>query len=223
MARNNGILLLGAGGHCLSVLDSLVSLNIYEKIGLVVKDRNNLEEASAITDRFKGIHIAGTDEDLPALFAEGYADAFITVGSIGNPLIRQKLYRKIKQIGFHIPNIIDKTAVVSPDVRLGEGIFVGKKAVVNTGSNIGNCVIINTMALIEHECSVEDFVHVAPGCILCGGVRVGENTHIGAGSIIKQGLTIGSDTMIGMGSVVVSPVGSHATAYGNPCKEVKHE
>jgi Acyl-[acyl carrier protein]--UDP-N-acetylglucosamine O-acyltransferase len=79
------------------------------------------------------------------------------------------------------------------------------------------------MALVEHECSIGDFVHIAPGSILCGGVTVGGNTHIGAGSIIKQETSIGSDTIIGMGSVVVSSIGNCAIAYGNPCKEVKHE
>lgn len=215
--------MLGTGGHCLSVLDSLKALDLYEEIGLVVKNANNLNEAMTKTDNFKGIHIAGSDDDLHILFKEGYTDAFITVGSIGNTLIRRNLYQKIKRIGFNIPNIIDKTAVVSPDVILGEGIYAGKRAVINTGSKIGNCSIINTMALVEHECSIGDFVHIAPGSILCGGVTVGENTHIGAGSIIKQETSIGSDTIIGMGSVVVSSIGNCAIAYGNPCKEVKHE
>lgn len=222
MVQNRKILLLGAGGHCLSVLDSLKSLGLYEKIGLVVKDSSDMDEAVK-SSGLRDIEIAGCDDELSNLYEQGFTDAFITVGSIGNTSIRQKLYQKIKQIGFHIPNIIDKTAVVSFDVELGEGIYVGKKAVINTGSSIGNCAIINTMALIEHECRIGEFVHVAPGSILCGNVTVGKNTHIGAGSIIKQGITIGSDSMIGMGSVVVSPVGSRVVAYGNPCKEVKHE
>ena len=214
------ILLLGTGGHCLSVLDSLKALNLYESIGLVAKDTDGSSLGHGL-DTFEGIPVVGSDKDLPFLLEQGYTDAFITVGSIGNPAIRQRLYDKVKQIGFHIPNIVDRTAVVGSNVSLGEGIYVGKNAVVNTRCKIENCAIINTMALIEHECCIGDFVHIAPGSILCGNVSVGENTHIGAGSMIRQGLGIGSDTMIGMGSVVLSSIGNHVKAYGNPCKEVR--
>lgn len=222
MGQNRKILLLGMGGHCLSVIDSLKSLKLYESIGLIAKDEDTLYLSDTKADLNGSIQVVGSDKDLPLLKEEGYTDAFITVGSIGNPIIRQRLYNLLKEIGYNIPNIIDRTAVLSSDISLGEGIYVGKKAVINAGSSIGNCAIINTMALIEHECSLGDFTHIAPGSILCGKVVVGENTHIGAGSIIRQGLNIGEDTMIGMGSVVVKDIGDHVTAYGNPCKEVKH-
>ncbi|TAH69966.1 MAG: acetyltransferase [Anaerolineaceae bacterium] len=220
MGQIRKILLLGAGGHCLSVLDSLKSLDLYECIGLVVKDKGGSSSLDIDKNMREGIFVVGSDKNLPLLKEEGYTDAFITVGSIGNPIIRQRLYHRLKQIGYNIPNIIDKSAVVGTEVSLGEGIYVGKNAVINIGCKIGNCAIINTMALIEHECSVGDFAHIAPGSILCGNVAVGENTHIGAGSMIRQGLNIGTDSIIGMGSVVLSHISNHVTAYGNPCKEV---
>lgn len=206
------ILLLGGGGHCRSVLDSLMAMSCFSAIGIVDKKCNSTT-----------IPIVGEDSDLERLYADGYTDAFITVGSIGDVTIRRRLYEHIKQIGFYIPNIIDITSVVSPSADLGEGIFVGKKAVINADARIGNCAIINTTAVIEHECRIGDFVHVATGSILCGNVSVDNGTHIGAGSVIKQGVHIGTNTMIGMGSVVLKDMGSEVTAYGNPCKEVNHE
>jgi acetyltransferase-like isoleucine patch superfamily enzyme len=77
--------------------------------------------------------------------------------------------------------------------------------------------------VIEHECNIGEFVHVASGSILSGNVTVGAGTHIGAGSIIRQGICIGEGSMIGIGSVVVKNIGDYVTAYGNPCREVKHE
>ena len=223
MAHTRNILLLGAGGHCLSVLDSLKSLNLYENIGLGIRDNGNFTASDTDIDKMNSAFIVGSDKDLLLLFEQGYTDAFITVGSIGNPTIRKSLYNMVKQIGFNIPNIIDKTAVVSTIVSLGEGVYVGKNAVINAGCTIGNCTIINTMALIEHECCIGDFAHIAPGSILCGNVVVGENTHIGAGSMIRQGLNIGTDTIIGMGSVVLERIRNNVIAFGNPCREVEHE
>mgnify|MGYP003780313675 CR=1 FL=1 len=227
MASKKKILLLGAGGHCMSVIDSLISSCKYDSIGIIDKvkfDRYSVSDTIDNNENFLlGVPIVGCDDDLPRLHEEGFTDAFITVGSIGNPQLRRKLYQKLKGIGFHIPNIIDKSSTVSSHAIFGEGIYVGKNAVINAGTRIGHCAIINTSAVIEHECCIGDFAHIAPGSILCGNVNVGLNTHIGAGSVIKQGLQIGSDSLIGMGSVVVSQIGCNVTAYGNPCREVEHE
>lgn len=222
MSEAKKILLIGAGGHCLSVLDSLLSSYNYIDIGIIDKNYDMLETSSIIKKpcTIMDVPIVGNDNDLNKLYEEGYTDAFITVGSVGNVTIRKKLYQLVKSIGYHIPNIIDKTGIVSPHAICGEGIYVGKRAVVNANTQIGNCTIINTASVIEHECVVGDFVHVAPGSMVCGNVHIGSETHIGAGSVIKQGIRIGKETMIGVGSVVVKNIGSNVTAYGNPCKEV---
>ncbi|NLZ83744.1 MAG: acetyltransferase [Clostridiales bacterium] len=208
------ILLLGAGGHCMSVLDSLLALNLYTDIGII--DKTYKEDCSDIL----GVPIVGADDDLERLHEEGYTDAFITVGSLGDTSIRSKLYKIIKGIGFNIPNIIDGSSIISKFATLGEGNYIGKKVAINGATTIGNCTIINTSSSIDHECIINDFVHLSPGSILCGNVSIGANTHIGAGSVIKQGLSIGSDTMIGMGSVVLTNIRANTTAFGNPCREV---
>jgi len=213
------ILLLGGGGHCLSVLDSLLSSYHYESIGIVEKKVQNQIPNHALSSSLPDIPIVGCDEDLEELFGKGYTDAFITLGSTGDSTVRRKLYNRVKEIGFHIPNIIDKSSIVSRYATLGEGIFIGKQAIVNASAKIGNMAIINTSSVIEHECVIGDFVHIAPGSVLCGGVEVGDNTHIGAGSVLKQGIHIGANTIIGMGSVVVKDMGNQVVAYGNPCKE----
>lgn len=211
---NKGILLLGGGGHCASVLDSLLTNSEYDRIGII----DNSATETPIPDK---IHIIGCDDDLFKLFSEGYIYAFVTIGSIGNISIREKLYKKIKDIGFTIPNITDKTAAISEHVKLGEGIFIGKNCVVNARTEIYNCAIINSASVIEHDCVIGEFAHISPGAVLCGGVKIGYGTHVGAGVTIKQYLSIGEYSIIGMGSVVLNNIGNHILSYGNPCKEVK--
>ena len=203
------ILLIGGGGHCRSVLDTLSELNSFDEIGIIDKSTDTT---------FTRKIIVGSDSDLPALFKNGWKYAFITVGSIGNTVLRRKLYQKAKKIGFEFPNIIDSSAIVSRNVQMGEGIFIGKRAVVNTDSIIGKCAIINTASVIEHNCSLGDFVHIAPGATICGGVTIGNDSHIGTGSSVRQQITIGEKCLIGVGSAVVSEIPDNSTAYGNPCK-----
>ena len=208
------ILLVGGGGHCKSVLDSLLELDQYSEIGIIDLKEN-------IGKTILDIPIIGIDNDLYRYYSAGYKYAFVTVGSIGNTFLRDKLFNNLEQFGFKIPNIIDCSAALSRHVDMETGIFVGKKAVINAGSTIHKGAIINSGAIIEHDCIIGAFAHIAPGSVLSGEVQVGENTHIGANAVIRQQLKIGSNSTIGMGSVVVKDIEDNIIAYGNPCKEVK--
>jgi len=206
------ILLVGGGGHCKSVLDSLIELGEFSEIGIIDLKEN-------IAKEILNIPVIGCDDDLPELFAEGYKYAFVTIGSIGNPILRIKLLDTLDKIGFEIPNIIDPSAIVSSHARIGSGVFVGKNAVINAGSTVHNGAIINTGVIIEHDCLIDEFVHIAPGAVLSGEVHIGKNTHIGVNCIIKQHLRIGSNSIIGMGSVILKDIDDYVIAYGNPVQE----
>ncbi|MCI9098360.1 MAG: acetyltransferase [Lachnospiraceae bacterium] len=206
------ILLIGGGGHCRSVLDSLISLDDYDKIGII-----DFDKSSCALD----ISVVGTDDDLPNLRKNGWTDAFITVGSLGSTQLRRKLYQKVKKLDYNIPTIIDPTAIIARKVILTEGAFVGKRGVVNSGSMVGACAIINTGAILEHDCKIGDFSHISPGTILCGQVVVDKDSHVGAGSVVKQGITIGKNALLGIGSVVVKNIPDDTKAYGNPCRVVE--
>ena len=206
------ILLIGGGGHCHSVLDSILALDIYDEIGII----DNNVDSSVL-----GIPVVGVDNDVPHLKAEGWTDAFITVGSVGNTKIRRKLYEMVKSNGLNLPTIIDPTAIIARGTKISEGVYVGKRTVINTGSRIGVCSIINTGAIVEHDCVVGEFSHISPCSTICGQVYVGNDSHIGAGSVVRQQIKIGNSVLIGAGSVVVKDIPDSVKAYGNPCRVVE--
>lgn len=208
------ILLIGGGGHCRSVLDTIFELNEYLKLGIIDKKEN-------IGKKIMGVSVIGCDDDLTDLFNNGYNYAFITVGSIGNPSSRIRLFEILTNIGYEIPAIIDSSAKISKYAKIEKGVFIGKLCIVNSGNHIKKGAIINTGSIIEHDCQISSFVHIAPGVVLGGGVRIGDNTHVGINTSVKQQVNIGSNSVIGMGSVVLEDVNNNTLAYGNPCKEVK--
>ena len=211
MGEKKRLLLIGGGGHCRSVLDSVCSANKYDRIGII---------DNKILSSDLSVPIIGKDSDLPDLLDEGWTDAFISVGSVGDTRLRRKLYRMVKDIGFAVPVIVDPSAVVSADSVIEEGVFIGKRSVVNSGTTIGTGSILNTGAVIEHDCKIGDFSHISTGSILCGNVFVGMDSHIGAGSVVRQEVNIGNNVLIGAGSVVVGDVPDSVKAYGNPCRIV---
>jgi len=208
------IVLVGAGGHALSVIDSIQSNANFEIVGIT-------ESGYDVGEKLLGYKILGNDDLLKSVFDSGVNYAFITVGSIGNTALREKLYIMLKNIGFILPAIIDNSSKIGSEVWLGAGIYIGKNTVVNPRSTIKDMAIINTGAIIEHGCCINGFTHIGPGAVLCGDVKIGAHTHVGANATIIQGVIIGDNSMIGAGSIVVHDVPNKVVAYGSPCKVVK--
>lgn len=202
------IILLGAGGHARSIIDSIEQSNIYEVEGFVISDKSE----KMIND-FPKYPILGTDKDLEYLFRSGIKNAFISIGYLGKGEIRNLLFHTLSEIGFHIPVIVDKTAILAGDISIGKGTFIGKGAIVNSNVRIGEMCIINTGAIVEHDCIVSDFSHISVGAVLCGGVSVGTKSFIGADTVIIQGCTIGEKCIVGAGTTIVKNVEDNTMIY----------
>lgn len=204
------IILAGAGGHSKVIIDAIRKSGEYAIYGIVdpaVKDKKIL-----------GVPVVGTDIDLSAIFKKGIKYAFISVGSIGDCVIRKNLYERLKYIGFQLPVIIHPASVVASNVTLGAGTFVAAGAVINPDTKVGVNVIINTSSSVDHDCHIGDFVHIAPGAVLCGGVKVGNETHIGAGATVIQNVTIGRRCIIGTGLTLRKSVKDEKNIYGIKAK-----
>lgn len=205
----SSLLLVGGGGHCLTVIDSLPH-DYYKKIGIV--DKPELTVQTLID-----IPFVGCDDNLKSL-RNRYDSAFISLGSVGNWRKREKLAKLLKKLNFTIAIIVHSKAFVSRNAILSPGILAASRCTVNACAAIGEMCILNTGCIVEHDCNIESYTHIAPGAIICGGVKIGKGTHIGAGSVIKEGITIGQNVLIGIGSVVTRDVPDNVVAYGNPCK-----
>ncbi len=193
------LILVGGGGHCKSVIDTVRRLQRYDEVVIV-------DAAYPDCRKVLDVVAVGDDAALPELKKAGFDEAFVSVGSVKSTALRRSLYRQLKEYGFSLPAIVDPSACVSPYARLAEGVFVAKGAVVNADAKIGRMAIVNTRAVVEHDCVVGDFAHVAVGAVLCGGVSVGSDVLIGAGATVIQGIGIGDGAIVGAGSTVVRGV-----------------
>lgn len=189
------IILLGLGGHAKSVVDSIEQGGKYNIVGF-------LDTEGMQGKQYRDYRVIGTDDEMQGYFNSGIRNAFVTIGFMGYGQVRNRLYDRLKEIGYAVPNIVDRTAAVSENARFADGIFVGKRAVVNGSAQIGNMCIINTGAIVEHDCHIEGFSHLAVGSVLCGEVLVGEQTLIGANATVIQQEKIGKNCIIGAGVVV---------------------
>ncbi len=207
------LIVIGAGGHAQSVMDTIQAASKYKIAGIIEKQENiNLLKSN--------FPVMEEDDGFHYFFKRHIKYAAIGIGSIGHVHVRRQIYLSGKKTGYEFPNIIDKSAVLAKDVIMGDANFIGKRAVLNAKVSLGNACIINTGAVIEHNSLLEDFVHAAPGCTILGNVKIGKNSHIGAGSVIMPNVSIGENVMIGAGSLVLKDIGNQFLAYGSPAREV---
>ncbi|MBE5935328.1 MAG: acetyltransferase [Lachnospiraceae bacterium] len=199
------IILIGLGGHAKSIVDTIETSGSYNIVGFIDVDTEK---------SYRDYNVIGNDDDIKEIYDSGIKNAFVSIGYMGNSNLRNQLYYKLKEIGFVLPSIIDKTAIIAKDVDIGEGTFIGKNAIVNADSKIGKMCIINTGVILEHDCEVGDFTHIAVGTSICGGCKIEENVFIGAKTIIIQGIIISSDSRIGAGATILKNINDNSLVVG---------
>lgn len=202
------IILVGGGGHCISCIDVIEETGLYEIIGI-------LDYQEKVGTTIMGYQVIGTDDDIPNLISL-CSNFHITVGQIKSPNIRQKIYKRIKDVGGSLPVIVSPFARVSRHATIEEGTIIMHQALVNASSAIGKCCIINSKALIEHEATIGDFCHVSTASCINGQVRIGNNTFIGSNTVVGNNIQVASDTIISAGSQVLKDIVLSGIYIGNP-------
>lgn len=166
-----------------------------------------------------GLEYFGSEKDPAVQERLKDFDYFIGIGN-NNPL-RRKVYENISPVLGQPVNAIHPSAVLSPSVKLKQGLFISANVSINALTTIGMTTVCNTGCVIEHGCTIGDFVFIAPGAVLCGDVTIGDNSFVGANSVIKQGIHIGSNVIIGAGSVIIRDIADGLTVAGNPSRIIR--
>lgn len=190
------IIVVGMGGHAKVVVDTLLMCTA-NVIGAT--------DPQSDCSQLLGISRIGDDSEIEH-FSPDQVELVNGIGSVKQPIQRRQLFEKFKAKGYRFASVIHPSAVVSGDVKLGEGVQILAGTVVQAGSQIGENTILNTRVSVDHDCQIAAHVHVAPGATLCGGVRVASDVHIGTGACVVQGVRIGTGVLIGAGSVIVKDV-----------------
>lgn len=205
------LILLGAGGHCKSMIEILETMqDEYCITGIL--------DAEASTD-LCGYPILGNDDLIENLTKKN--QFLITVGSIKSTKIREKIADKVIKFNGTFATVVSKKSIVSKRSVIGEGTVILHNATVNADVVIGEQCIINTAANIEHDCKIGDFVHVSTGAMINGACQIGNRCFVGSNSTIAQGVTVCEDVIIGIGSVVIKDIIEPGTYVGNPCRKIK--
>lgn len=186
------IILIGGGGHCLSVIDVIEQEAKYTIKGI-------LDEA--VGSNVLGYPILGGDDLIKDLISEN-TFFLITVGQIKSYKIRERLAQYLNANKAKLAKVISPLAYVSKHANIKEGSVVMHGAMLNAGVEIGKNCIINTKSNIEHGVIVNDFCHVSTCAVVNGDSVIERGVFLGSNSTISNGITVQKNSIVGAGKFV---------------------
>jgi sugar O-acyltransferase (sialic acid O-acetyltransferase NeuD family) len=219
MERTKKIIILGTGGNCIDILDTINDINShlqvhkYECIGFL--DDNKLNWGKEVY----GVKVLG-----PLDSAGKFSDAYF-VNGIGNQFNFWKKEAIISKTGLlleRFETIVHPSASISRMAKLGFGTVIFQNVTITSTVKIGHHVIILPNTVISHDDMIGDYTCITGGVCISGSVKIGKSCYLGTNSAIMEGITIGDYCLVGMGSVVLKSIPDNNVVGGNPAKFLRY-
>lgn len=202
---NDGVLVIGSGGHASVLLEMLIEQEI-NILGYV-------SPLPAINQKlFSDLHWHKIDEDI-LLFDMLTIKLVNGIGSLPGNTLRADFYNKYKKLGYSFATLVSKDASVSRCATLEEGVQVMRGALIQTGTSVGYNSIVNTGSIVDHDCSIGSNNHIAPGVTISGHVISKENVHFGTGSVVIQSINVNKNVVLGAGTTITKDIDKNTICY----------
>ena len=186
------IILIGGGGHCLSVIDVVEQEDKYNIKGIL----DDTKKGDVL-----GYPILGNRDLVRELSTEGMF-FLITIGQIKSSSTREDIALLLDSCKANLATVISPLAYVSKHATIGEGSVIMHNAIINAKAKVGKHCIINTKANIEHNVQIGDFCHISTCATVNGDTVVGKGTFIGSNATISNGITIAEQSIINAGDFI---------------------
>lgn len=148
---------------------------------------------------FRPVSHPGSLEDCADSILSGIpedASLFIAVEPTRMNYDRLELYGRAKARGLSMINLIHKAAYCSPDIILGDNIWIGAGVVIDYQAEIGDDVMISPMARIDPRVKIGNHCWIGRGASILSGATTGEHCTIGNDTQIETNINIGRECVI---------------------------
>jgi sugar O-acyltransferase (sialic acid O-acetyltransferase NeuD family) len=138
--------------------------------------------------------------------------------SIGDPAVRQVMFRRLENRGAEFFTLIHPTSYVADTARIEPGCIIGPFATVGSFARLGQNVLLNLYAVAGHDVQIGSHCVFSPHSVVNGGSRIGERVFFGTNAATAAGVRIGSDSKVSAGSVAYRDAAEQSLVTGNPAK-----
>ena len=207
--------IIGAGSYGEVYLSYLTEAGI-EVLGFL--DDNETLSGSEIG----GIPVLGKISMLETLRETHNIDAVYC--PLGNNRLRVKFLKYAKELGYKTPNYIHPSVRISPNVKIGYGVYILLGTNIMPHTVIENYVMISMGANIAHHSLLEEGTFISTGVNFGASIKAHKYAYIGISATIMTGVhELGEDCLIGAGTVVIKDVPDNAVMAGIPAKILKYK
>jgi len=145
---------------------------------------------------------------------------YLMMVAVANSKDRKEIVSKLPKETEYFTFIHPTAQIMSDDVIIGNGSFIGANCILTTNIRIGDHAILNRGNHIGHDCNIDSFFSLMPGGIISGNVNVGDSVYIGTNSSVREKIKICDDVVIGLNTGIIKSITSSGTYAGNPIKKI---
>ena len=141
---------------------------------------------------------------------------------LGDNKLRVNFLSMAQGLGYETPNYIHPSALISPNVTIGKGVYILLGATIMPYAIIKDFVMISMGVHLAHHTVLEEGVFLSTGCNFGASIHAHKFAYCGISSTIMTGLhELGEDCLIGAGAVVIHDVPDRAVMAGVPAKVLR--
>jgi len=143
---------------------------------------------------------------------------YLLMVAVADSKDRAEIVSKLPEETEYFTFIHPTAQIMSDDVIIGEGSFIGANSILTTNIIIGDHAISNRGNHIGHDCIIGNYFSAMPGAMVSGNVNIGNCVYLGTNSSIIEKKYLLHDIKIGANGVVVKDITSSGTYVGCPVK-----
>ncbi len=149
------------------------------------------------------------------------ADKYVVMVAIANSKDREDVVKSLPEKTQYFTFIHPTAQIMSDDIIIGEGSFIGANSIITCNIKIGNHCLLNRSVHIGHDSIIGDYFSAMPGSVVSGNVTLGDKVYLGTNSSIREKITICNDVIIGLNTGIVKDIKDSGTYVGCSIKKIK--
>ena len=148
-------------------------------------------------------------------------DKYVVMIAVANSKDREDIVKILPKETQYFTFIHPTAQIMSDDIIIGEGSFIGANSIITCNIKIGNHCLLNRGVQIGHDSTIGDYFSAMPGSIVSGNVNLGNKVYLGTNSSIREKINICDDVTIGLNTGVIKDINKSGVYVGHPIKKIK--
>jgi sugar O-acyltransferase (sialic acid O-acetyltransferase NeuD family) len=171
-------------------------------------DSNYTIKAFCVEDEFKlknefcGLPVISFSQ-LLKLFPPDKFQCFVAVGYNQMNDVRKKLFEKVKNLGYNMPNYISSKCSFLTNEEIGENNLILEDNTIQPFVKIGSNNVFWSGNHIGHDVEICNHVYITSHVVISGFTKIGNNCFLGVNSTFRDAIEIAEYSLIGAGACVM--------------------